>query len=138
MSSRHFALATGAPSGIGTRSFRPAGLGQAQLENDIRLEERCRERARIVNELHDTLLQGFLGASMLLHQIVEKTPSDSPSKPGLSRAMQLVRRAIDEGRAALQGLHTFSPAPSSLEQTFSNLLEDVKPDRGARVRIFVQ
>jgi signal transduction histidine kinase len=32
------------------------------LEDDIRLEERFRERARIAHELHDTpLLQGFLG-----------------------------------------------------------------------------
>ena len=39
-----------------------APLGQANLEDDIRLEERFRERARIAHELHDTpLLQGFLG-----------------------------------------------------------------------------
>src|SRR5260370_28530952 len=58
-------------------------------EEDIRLEERCRERARIVHELHDTLLQGFIGASMLLHQAVEQTPADSPSRPALSRALHL-------------------------------------------------
>ena len=113
-------------------------LREANLEDDIRLEERCRERARIAHELHDTLLQGFLGASMLLDHAVEQTPADSPSKPALSRALRLVRQAIDEGRAAIRGIQTASPAPSSLEQAFSNLLSEVTTGRGLRLRIFVQ
>jgi len=166
MSSRHSVLNTGAPSGICAvkadcfamggsdagpagrdrgrtraafqRGIRMSGPGQAQLEGDIRLEERCRERARIAHELHDTLFQGFLGASMLLHQAVEQTPGDSPSKAALSRALRLVHQAIDEGRAALLGVHTDSPAPSSLERAFSNLLSEVTTGRGPRLRVFVQ
>jgi len=166
MSSRHSVLITGAPSGIGAadadcftrggsdagpagrdrrqtraafqRGFRLACQGQAHLEDDIRLEERCRERACIVHELHDTLLQGFLGASMLLDQAVEQTPADSPIRPALSRALRLVRRAIDEGRAAMRGIQTASPAPSRLEEALSNLLNEVAPGRGVRLRIFVQ
>jgi signal transduction histidine kinase len=118
--------------------FSLAGQAQARLEHDIRLEERCRERARIVHELHDTLFQGFLGASMLLDQAAEQTPADSPSKPALSTALHLVRRAIDEGRAAICGLQTPLLAPSSLEQSFSNLLDEVTPARGVRPQIFVQ
>ena len=124
--------------GEGENSLRLVGRRQARLEVDIRLEERRRERARIVHELHDTLLQGFLGASMLLHQAVEQTPTDSPSKPALSRALRLVRQAIDEGRAAMRGIQTASPAPSSLEQAFSNLLEEVTPGRDVRLRLFGQ
>jgi signal transduction histidine kinase len=164
MSLKPSVLITGAPAGIGTvivdhfagsdaitaplrrtqtkaaaqKAFRPDGQRQPLLDDHIRLEERCRERARIVHELHDTLLQGFLGASMLLSQAVEQTPADSPSRPALSRALGLVRRAIDEGRGALRGLYTASPAPSSLEQAFSNLLEEVTPGRGVRLRLFVQ
>ena len=164
MSSRHSVLITGAPSGMGAlytdsfarggsdaglrgrrrtgaafqRAIRSAGHGPAHLEADIRLQERCRERARIVHELHDTLLQGFLGASMLLGQAVEQTPPDSPSKPALSTALRLIRRAIDEGRAAIRGIHTASPAPSSLEQAFSNLVSEVTTGRGMRFRVFVQ
>jgi signal transduction histidine kinase len=153
MSSRHPVLITGAPSGIGAvdadcfarggsdagpvgrdrrptraafqRGIRLTGEGQAHIEDDIRLEERCRECARIVHELHDTLFQGFLGASMLLDQAVE-------------HALRLVRQAIDEGRAAIRGVHTASLAPSSLEQAFSNLLSEVATGRGLRLRIFVQ
>jgi len=117
---------------------RMTGQGQANLEDDIRLEERFRERARIAHELHDTLFQGFFGASMLLHQAVEQTPADYPSKPALSSALRLVNQAIDEGRAAIQGIHTASTAPSSLEHAFSNLLGEVATGRGLRLRVFVQ
>jgi signal transduction histidine kinase len=120
------------------KPLRPMDQRRSQREEDIRLEERHRERARVIHELHDTLLQGFLGASMLLHQAVEQTPADSPSKPALSCALRLVRRAIDEGRAAMLGVHKASPAPSSLEQTFSTLFSEVTTGRGPRVNISVQ
>ncbi len=75
---------------------------------------------------------------MLLDQAVVQTPADSPSKPALSRALRLVRQAIDAGRAALRGIYAASPAPSSLEEALSNLLNEVAPGRGVRLRIFVQ
>jgi signal transduction histidine kinase len=121
--------------------FAPGGtdapLGQANFEDDIRLEERFKERARIAHELHDTLLQGFLGASMLLGQAVEQTPVDSASMPTLSRALRLVRQAIDEGRAAIRGVHLVSPAGWSLEQAFSNLLSEMATQQDLQLRIFV-
>jgi signal transduction histidine kinase len=117
---------------------RMTGPKQANLEDDIRLEERLRERARIAHELHDTLFQGFFAASILLHQAVEQTPADYPSNPALSSALRIVHQAIDEGRAAILGVHTDSPAPSSLEQAFSNLLGEVTTGQGPRLRLFVQ
>jgi signal transduction histidine kinase len=99
MASRHSVLITGAPLRIGVHAhcfasrdsdtvpvplvrprtkvaakkpFRSTGHRQLILEDAIRLEERCRERAHIVRELHDTVLQGFLGASMLLHHAMEQ------------------------------------------------------------------
>ncbi len=49
-----------------------------------------------------------------------------------------MNQAIDEGRAAIQGIHTASTAPSSLEHAFSNLLGEVATGRGLRLRVFVQ
>jgi len=53
--------------------------------------------------------------------------------------LRMVRRAVDEGRAAIRGIHTASPAPSSLEEALSSLLDEVVAlGRGVRLRIFVQ
>lgn len=125
-------------SEVAAQNAPPTGQTKSILESDIRTEERCHERARIAHELHDTLFQGFVGASMLLDQAVAQMPADSPSKPALSRALVLVRRAMDEGRAAMRGLRTASPVPTSLAQAFSNLFEEVAPGRGTQIRIFVQ
>ena len=166
MSTRHSALISRAPSGMGAthadcsarrgldvvaitrsrtrtraafqRRFRLTDQLQAQLENEIRLEARRQERTRMAHELHDTLFQGFVGASMLLDQAVEQTPADSPSKSALSRALVLVRRAIDEGRKAMRGLPTASTAPASLDEAFSKLLGEVAPGEGTQIRIFIQ
>jgi signal transduction histidine kinase len=81
MSSRHSVLITGASLRIGVavqKPFRSTGQRQLVLEDAIRLEERYRERARIVRELHNTLLQGFLGACMLLHQAMEQNACRFP------------------------------------------------------------
>ena len=118
--------------------FRLNAPIESLLENNIRLEERSRERARIVHELHDTLLQGFVGASLLLYQASQQTPDDSPSKAALTRALDLVHRALDEGRATMRGLRSVSHAPSSLEQFFSNLLSELKTQWGPRLRTLVQ
>src|SRR5271169_4586035 len=88
------------PRPVGHIRSRFRGLTEQRLkrEESLRLEARCREREHIAQELHDTLFQGFLGASMLLHSAVEQMPADAPGKPSLSRALGLMSRVIDEGR----------------------------------------
>ena len=53
-------------------------LRQLTSQLNVRFEERLGERTRIAQELHDTLLQGFLSASMQLHVAVDRLPPDSP------------------------------------------------------------
>jgi signal transduction histidine kinase len=64
------------------------------------------ERTRIARELHDTLLQTFLSASMQLGVAVDSLPSDSPVKPRLDRILQLMDQGIKEGRNTIQGLRS--------------------------------
>jgi ligand-binding sensor domain-containing protein len=50
---------------------------QVTRQLNMRFEERLAERTRIAQELHDTLLQGFLSASMQLNVAVDGLPPDS-------------------------------------------------------------
>lgn len=100
-------------------------------------EERRKERIRIARDLHDTLLQGFLSASMQLCLADECLPADSPAKPVLRRALDLMRKGIDEGRAALLGLRSPILADGSLEKVLCDVRDDFAPPERARVRIVV-
>jgi signal transduction histidine kinase len=90
-------------------------------------QARHKERLRIARELHDTLLQGFLGASMQLCIADERLPADSPAKPILRRALDLVRKALDEGRAALLGLRSPALPDGSLEKALGDIRDDFAP-----------
>ena len=110
---------------------------EADREQKVRLEERRKERGRIARELHDTLFQGFLGASLLLQATVEQTPADSPTKSTLNRVLHLMYRGIDEGRAALQELRPPADAPPSIEEALYCLWDELTPG-GVQFRILVE
>jgi signal transduction histidine kinase len=88
------------------------------------------------------LLQGFLGTSLVVGATLREMAEDSPARASLNRAARLMQLAIEEGRAALQGLRTsvVAPgvvAPGSLEREFSDLLREVAPGSGAQTRMLV-
>ena len=117
--------------------FGSPAKDRLDFELNVRLEERHRERERIARELHDTLFQGFLGASMQLHNAVEQMPADSPSRPSLSRALSLMQRVLDEGRLTLQGLRpSRSIVPETLEEALSRVRDEHRSASPA-FRIFV-
>src|ERR1700735_5468126 len=98
------------------RWFGRSDREQLNRELNIRMEERLRERERIARDLHDSLFQGFLGAYMQIHHPVDRAPAAPPIKPSLSRALHLMKRVIDEGRGALQGLRSCATDSMTLEQ----------------------
>jgi signal transduction histidine kinase len=118
--------------------FRRPDHEQRDRELHIRLDERYRERARIARELHDTLFQGFLGASMQIHDAVEQMPADSPCKSSLSSSLILIRSVIDEGREVLQGLRSSAMGSMTLEQALSELGNEFTPRGTAPFRLFVK
>ena len=115
----------------------PFQLRQLSKQLNDRFKERHAERTHVAQELHDTLLQGFIGASLLLHAAVEQTPADSPSKLSLTRALQLVHQAIDEARVVLQGLRSATTTSMSLEDALSKLGDECRPESAAQFRILV-
>src|SRR5262245_44632379 len=118
-------------------AFRGADRAQVHREVSLDSEERRNERERIARELHDTLLQGFIGASLLLRAGVEQTPADSPGKPLLTRALRLMYQAIDEGRVVLQGLRSATTSSMSLEDALSKLGSECRPESARPIRILV-
>jgi signal transduction histidine kinase len=118
-------------------AWSSADRGPRQRGVCLHSEEGCSERAHIARELHDTLLQGVIGASLLLHAAVEQTPADSPSKPSLTRALRLMHQAIDEGRVVLQGLRSAMATSMSLEDGLSKLGDECRLENTPPFRILV-
>jgi ligand-binding sensor domain-containing protein/signal transduction histidine kinase len=105
---------------------------------NMRFEERLAERTRIAQELHDTLLQGFLSASMQLHVADDRLPENSEAKPLVQRTLQLMTRVIDEGRNAVRGLRSSDVSDQNLEQAFSRLQQELSPASNAEFRVIVE
>jgi signal transduction histidine kinase len=99
------------------------------------LQARHKERLRIARELHETLFQGFLSASMQLCYVDTWLPAGSPAKPVLRRALELMRKGLDEGRSALRGLRSAPLADGSLEKALSEIHVDFAPAPGGQTRL---
>ncbi len=102
-------------------------LHQLTKRLSIAFDERLAERTRIAQELHDTLLQGFISASMQVHVANDRLPDDSQIKPILTRAVQLMGQVIEEGRHAVRGLRSAHSSSLDLEQALSLVQDEMAP-----------
>lgn len=105
---------------------------------NVRFEERLVERTRIAQELHDTLLQGFLSASMQLHVAADRLPEDSAAKPPINRVLQLMTQVIEEGRNAVRGLRSTRDVLPDLEQAFSLIKDEFAAQNDVEFRVIVE
>jgi ligand-binding sensor domain-containing protein/anti-sigma regulatory factor (Ser/Thr protein kinase) len=105
---------------------------------NMRFEERLAERTRIAQELHDTLLQGFLSASMQLHVANDHLPADSPAKPLVSRVLQLMGHVVEEGRNSVRGLRSSKSGLPDLEQAFSQIRHEFPVQSQIEFRVIVE
>ncbi len=105
------------------------GEGPSASDNsttlDVRREELLAERTRIAQELHDTLLQGFLAASMRLHTAVDRLPADSTAKPEFQDITRLIDRVLEQGRLAVQGLRSPDEPLGPLGDAFAGVPDDL-------------
>jgi signal transduction histidine kinase/ligand-binding sensor domain-containing protein len=109
---------------------------QLTRQLNVRFEERLAERTRIAQELHDTLLQGVLSASMQLHSAVDDLPSDIPNREEFERVLTLMNRVSDEGRVAVRGLRAESG--DDLEQAFCRVQQEYASRNGADFEVTVE
>jgi len=105
---------------------------------NMRFEERLAERTRIAQGLHDTLLQGFLSASMQLHVADDHLATDSPAKPFVGRVLELMGQVIEEGRNAVRGLRSSKLSSADLEQAFSQIRQEFPVQSQIEFRVIVE
>jgi len=103
-----------------------------------RFEERLRERTRIAQELHDSLIQDVMGISLQIEVTDELLPADFPAKQTLARALALSKAALDAGRRTLNDLRTASLSAADLVQSFSLLAKESKRDAGTEIDVIVE
>jgi len=110
---------------------------QLRTQLTLRFEERLAERTRIAQDLHDTLLQGLVSASMQLHVANDHLANDSPAKPMVGRVMQLMTQVVEEGRDAVRGLRSTSGNADDLETAFSRAGQEFGNDQVKDCRVIV-
>lgn len=113
-------------------------LRQLTRQLNVRFEERLAERMRIAQELHDTLLQGVLSASMQLNVANDQLSCESPAKPLVRRVLELMGQVIEEGRRALQGLRVSRDAVMELDRAFSRVPEELALEGSADFHVIVE
>ena len=109
-----------------------ARVAQLARRLNSRFEERLLERTRVAEELHDTLLQGFLSASMQLDVAAGQLPRDSAVRQQLNRVLELMGTVSAEGRRALQNLRSPEGLSIRLEEALAQVEQEFARDQ-ARV-----
>jgi signal transduction histidine kinase/ligand-binding sensor domain-containing protein len=107
----------------------------AQLR--ARFEERIDERTRIAQDLHDTLLQGFISTSLHLRLLADEL-AESPVRPKLDRILERVQSAIVEGRAAVFALRTRPHTSEALENALARDGKDFRGGGHTAYRVIVE
>jgi signal transduction histidine kinase len=91
----------------------------------IRMEARISERTRIARDLHDTLLQGLLSASLQLEVAREELAPGSMAIPRIERVFRQLRQMIDESRQTVRGLRLPQTPQEELDEAINCLLTEM-------------
>jgi len=95
----------------------------------VGFEERLAERTRIARELHDTLLQSFLGV-LIKFSAVSRMVRDRPDvQKALDAVIEQAGQAIAEGRDAVHGLRSSTLADNDLAEAIRLLGDDLTTHR---------
>jgi signal transduction histidine kinase/ligand-binding sensor domain-containing protein len=103
-----------------------------------RFEERLKERTRIAQELHDSLIQDVMGISLQIEVTDELLPADFPAKQSLARALGLSKSALDAGRRALNDLRSVPLSAADFVKSFSQSANELARDTGTMVDVIVE
>lgn len=107
---------------VGIHAFH---LRQVRKTLQMRFEERLAERLRVAQELHDTLLQGVLSASMQLHIVLDALPDEASERPQLSRVLQVIQTVVEDSRNTLRGLRSSIDSADDLKNSLSRIPQEL-------------
>jgi PAS domain S-box-containing protein len=109
-----------------------------QEEERVRRENvRLEERTRLAQELHDTLLQTFLSASMQLSVAVDGVPPESTVKPLLDRVLRIMKQGMEEGRNTIGDLRSADSRPFDLVRALSIVQQELGVNSDLDFRVIV-
>ncbi len=104
----------------------------------MRMKERVNERTRIARDLHDTLLQGLISASLQLEVADRQISADATAKPLVQRVSQLLRQLIDESRHRVRGLRLRRSQEENLERALTQISNDLAAPRKVKHQLVVE
>ena len=104
----------------------------------LRFDERLAERTRIAQALHDTLLQGFISASMQLHVAADRLPPESSARTSIDKVLALMTRVTEEGRNAVTGLRSGAGDVQDLEPAFAAIRDELAVPEPIEFRVIVE
>jgi signal transduction histidine kinase len=102
------------------------------------MEARHNERMRIAGDLHDTFLQGLLGASFQISIVQDQLDKDAKARPLLDHVSGLMRQLVDEGRNAVRGLRSASFDIDDLEQAIAKIPDDLRLKSSAKFKVAIE
>ena len=111
-----------------------------QVKNLMRLQfqERLAERTRIAQDLHDTLLQGFVSAKMQLFAEVHDLPPETPKTKRLKSVYELLGQLIEEGRNTVKDLRASEYDDlTDFEQEFLKVRDEFDIDKKIDFRMVI-
>jgi signal transduction histidine kinase/ligand-binding sensor domain-containing protein len=113
-------------------------IRQTVAKVQAQFRERTLERERIAGDLHDTLLQGYLGASLQAHAAFGRLAEDSPARQPLRRALELMGKASEESRIALRGIRSSQLGDTELGQALSRVPQELAATSDVEFRVRVE
>lgn len=99
-------------------------LRQMQAALNTRFEERLAERTRLAQDLHDELLQNAMGVSLQLEATDSLIEETHAAKRHLSRALDLSRALMQQGREVLRDLRAKSRDAPDITRVLSRAIEE--------------
>jgi len=99
-------------------------MKQASRSIRARFDERIAERTRLARDLHDTLLQTLQGSKLVADDALENRSDVEHTGRSLEKLSEWIDRAIREGRAALNALHSSAFDNRELSKRLQSALDE--------------